>query len=177
MIRINLLPEEPPKNVFKLDFLLLLLVTAIAVAVLGLFYLGNEQEISRQRQAISDAKKQIASLDKFYQEYMTIEKEKKEIQRRIQAIEGLKRGRALTARTLYDLTTLTKDTVWLRNFRKNEGNFELEGRALDAEAVSQLMESLLKVPYIKNVELKILENTSDEGLEVKKFVIQGNIGI
>jgi Tfp pilus assembly protein PilN len=177
MIKINLLPQEPHKNVFRFDFFLFLFITALTIAILGAVFFNNEQEIGRERDTIANMKKEIANLDRFYQEYMAVEKEKKEIQRRIQAIEALKKGRALAARTLYDLTDVVKDSLWLRNFRKNDNAFEFEGRALEAESISRLMESLSKIPYIKNVELKTVENVTDEGVEVKKFIIQGNIGI
>jgi Tfp pilus assembly protein PilN len=106
-----------------------------------------------------------------------MESEKKEIQRRIQAIETIKKGRALAARTLYDLTSLVQEKLWLKSFKKTENRFELEGRSVENDTISSFVESLTKVPYLSGVELKSVQDAAEEGIVLKKFIIQGNISI
>ncbi|HBA56174.1 MAG TPA: hypothetical protein DCZ04_17445 [Syntrophorhabdus aromaticivorans] len=106
-----------------------------------------------------------------------MEREKKEIQRKIQAIDGLKEGRALAARTLYDLSSQVKESLWLTSFKKTDNRFEMEGRSVENEAISSLMESLSKVPYMRAIELKSVQETTEQGIVLKKFVIQGNISL
>jgi Tfp pilus assembly protein PilN len=106
-----------------------------------------------------------------------MEREKKEIQRRITAINKVKDGRILAARTLYDLTNSIQESVWLKSFKKTDNKFELEGRSLGTEVVSDFVDSISKIPYIKDVELKNVQDVTEEGLILKKFIIVGNISL
>ena len=177
MIKINLLPKKPIRTAFKYEIHVLLLVVILNLLTIGLIYSINARAISNLKTTIEQAKKEIASLDPIYREYLAMEQEKKEIQRRIQAIDTIKQGRALAARTLYDLTSIVKESLWLKSFKKNENRFELEGRSVENEAISSFVESLSKVPYLSGVELKSVEDAAEEGLILKKFIIQGNISI
>lgn len=177
MIKINLLPKKPIRTAFKYEIHVLLLIVILNLLTIGLIYSINARAISNLKTTIEQAKKEIASLDPIYREYLAMEQEKKEIQRRIQAIDTIKQGRALAARTLYDLTSIVKESLWLKSFKKNENRFELEGRSVENEAISSFVESLSKVPYLSGVELKSVEDAAEEGLILKKFIIQGNISI
>ena len=177
MIKINLLPKKPIRAAFKYEIHVFILIFILNLLAIALIYSINARSISNLRSNIEKAKKEIASLDPIHREYLAMEQEKKEIQRRIQAINTIKQGRALAARTLYDLTSIVKESLWLKSFKKTENKFELEGRSIENEAISSLMESLSKVPYLSGVELKSVEDATEQGLVLKKFVIQGNISI
>jgi Tfp pilus assembly protein PilN len=177
MIKINLLPKKPIGTAFKYEIHVFFLIIILNLLTIGLIYSINARTISNLKTKIEQAKTEIASLDPIYKEYLSMEQEKKEIQRRIQAIDTIKQGRALAARTLYDLTSIVKESLWLKSFKKNENRFELEGRSVENEAISSFVESLSKVPYLSGVELKSVEDAAEEGLVLKKFIIQGNISI
>ncbi len=177
MIKINLLPKKPIRTAFKYELHVFILIFILNLLAIALIYSINARSISNLKSNIEKAKKEIASLDPIHREYLAMEQEKKEIQRRIQAINTIKQGRALAARTLYDLTSIVKESLWLKSFKKTENKFELEGRSIENEAISSLMESLSKVPYLSGVELKSVEDATEQGLVLKKFVIQGNISI
>ncbi len=177
MIRINLLPKKVRKEALKSDVVLFLLLLVIALAVAAGVYFNNGREIAHLKTDLARTKQSIASMEKFYQEYLTLEKQKKEMSTRIALIEKIKEGRALAARILYDLPSLVKESVWIKRFKKDEDRFDLEGRALENESVSDFVEKLAKIPYAKNVELKSVEDVTDEGMVVKKFLVQGNMGL
>jgi Tfp pilus assembly protein PilN len=177
MIKINLLPGKPKRTVQKYDIYVCILITLINALILGGLYYHNTRQIEQYKGMIVSAKKDIARLDRIYAEYLNLEKGKKETEKRIAAIGGLKEGRALAARTLYDLTGVVKENLWLKSFRKTQNRFELEGRSLENESISSFMESLAGIPYLTNVELKAVEDVTDEGIVVKKFVVQGAIGL
>jgi len=100
-----------------------------------------------------------------------------EIDRRIKVVNQLKAGRALAARSLYDLSTTMKEGVWLKTFKKKGDKFEIEGRSLVNESISEFMENITRLPYMKNVELKSIQDVTEEGLVVKKFIVQGNMSL
>jgi len=177
MIKINLLPKKPVRAAFRYDIPLFLLIIVLNFLIIASFYFFNFRGVSNYKAKISAAKKEIAALDPIYQQYLSMEREMKEIRRRIQAIDGLKEGRALAARTLYDLSLHVKESLWLTSFKKTDSKFEMEGRSVENEAISSLMESLSKVPYMRGVELKSIQETAEQGIILKKFVIQGNISL
>ena len=175
MIKINLLPGKPKKDLLKIDLYLFLSIVIINTLVFSSIYYINANSISDYKQKIESTKKEIASLQQIYREYLALEQERKEIQRRITAIDGIKAGRALSARILYDLTSVIKDNVWLKNFKRTDDKFELDGRSLENESISSLVETLSKIPYMRNVELRSVEDAAEDGVIVKKFIIFGDI--
>jgi Tfp pilus assembly protein PilN len=177
MIKINLLPGRPAGRAIKYDITLCILVTVINALILGGLYYSNTRQIEQYKRMVVTVKKDRANLDPIYTEYLSLERGKKDTERKINAIGGLKEGRALAARTLYDLTTVVRESLWLKSFRKSKDRFELEGRSLENESISSFIESLSGIPYMKDVELKNVEDVTDEGIVVKKFVIQGSIGL
>jgi type IV pilus assembly protein PilN len=175
MIKINLVPRKAGRPVLRFDLYLLMGVCFLNFAVLMGIYWVNMSRISADRSGIESAKREIASLDPVYKEYLRIETEKKEIERRLKVMENLKEGRALAARTLYDLAGTVKERVWVKTFKKAEDSFEIEGRSLENESISDFIEGVSAIPYFRNVELKRVEDVNEDGLILKKFIVQGNI--
>ena len=182
MIKINLLPGKTKKHAIKTDIYLFFSVTFISLLIFGVVYYLNARDISEYKGKIEKTKQEIASLQSIYKEYLAMEKEKKEIHRRIKAIDGIKEGRHLSARIIYDLTSVIKNNIWLKSFKKAENRFELEGRSPENESISNLVESLSKIPYMKNIELRNVEDAFEEGpggekVIVKKFIISGDLAL
>lgn len=157
------------------DLYLFLFVVILNLSIVGGIYYKNEKNIAEYNKVIGDAKAEIASLENIYREYLNLEKEKQEIEKRIKAINDVKEGRGLAARTLYDLTSVIKENVWLKSFKKDEDRFELEGRSMENESIADFVENLSKIPYMRNVELINVEDIAEEGIVVKKFLVKGNI--
>ena len=178
MIKINLLPYKKSKaNALRTHIVTFLLLLIIGNIFFWAVYVYNQREIAGYRQNIQAAKAEIATLQPIYQEYQRMQKAKEEIQRRIKVVNQLKAGRALVARSLYDLSTTMKDGVWLKTFKKKGDKFEIEGRSMVNESISEFMETITSLPYMKNVELKNIQDVTEEGLVVKKFIIQGNMAL
>ena len=177
MIRINLLPKKVRKEALKSDLTLFLLLLVAAFVLSASIYLKNVAQIAHLKTDIARTKQSIASMETFYKEYLALDKQKKELSARISLIERIREGRGLAARILYDLPSLVKETVWLKRFKKDENRFDIEGRALENESVSDFVERLSQIPYAKDVELKSVEDVTEDGLLVKKFFVQGNLSL
>lgn len=177
MIKINLLPKAFRKEAKKYGWYLFLLLFALNIVILGFLYQKNVSDIDRYQRLIDSKKKEIASLQKLRQEYQILTNEKKEMERRLSAIHSLKEGRALSARILFDMSTLLSENVWLKSYKRAEGNFELEGRSVENDSISDLVDAMAKVPYIKTVELRKVEDVNEAGINLKKFIIQGTVGL
>ncbi|HRV23266.1 MAG TPA: hypothetical protein P5240_09680, partial [Syntrophorhabdaceae bacterium] len=111
MIKINLIPSQTEKTVFKEDLYLFIFITFLCFIAVGGFYYKNHLDITEQKKLIQNTKNEIASLQKIYKEFLAMEQQKKEIERRMKAIDTIKEGRALSARILFDLTNIVKDNV------------------------------------------------------------------
>lgn len=177
MIRINLIPARSKKELLRLDLYIFLFFFFVVIAAIGLVYYKNGEAIARQKEAIEKTKAEIAGLQGIYREFLGMERQKKEIERRIKAIDNIKEGRALAARTLYDLSSIIKENVWLKGIKKEGDKFQIDGNALENESISELIELLSRLSYIRDVELVNVEDTKEGELMVKRFVIQGNIDI
>lgn len=175
MIKINLLPQKVQRERATYDLLLFCVMLVITIALSGGIYAKTSYDISSMKRDIQNKRKEIESLQSIYREYLAIEKDKKEISRRIGIIEGIREGRALPARIMYDLPDLLKESVWLKRFKKDDNRFELEGRSLESESISDFLERMAKTPYMRNVELKSVEDTTEDGMTVKKFILNGEI--
>ncbi len=179
MIKINLIPSQTEKNLFKEDIYLFILITFLCFIAVAGFYYKNNKDIEEKKRSIQHTKNEIASLQKIYKEYLAMEQQKKEIERRMKAIESIKEGRALSVRILYDITNIIKDNVWFKNFNKADGKFEIEGISLENESISDFIEKLAKIPYMRNIELLKVEDEQDKrtNVMVKKFIIKGEIAL
>ena len=89
-------------------------------------------------------------------------------------LNKIKQDGALAARILYDLSGLTKDNLWLKKLSKDETKIEIEGRSVDNETLCDFIEKLTKLPYLKNIELKSVEDVSEYNMTVKKFILNGS---
>jgi Tfp pilus assembly protein PilN len=178
MIKINLLPFKRRRASTLIkdvrDFLMLLI---LACMIFGIFDYRIIAETKNYKANILAAKKEIESLQPLAREYQTMQERKKEIEKRIQTLNQLKTGRALAARSLYDLSSVIKEGIWIKTFKKTESRFEIEGRSFVNESISDFIESLSKMPYITNIELKNVQDVNEEGLTIKKFIITGNMSI
>jgi Tfp pilus assembly protein PilN len=186
MIRINLLPRKYPVKKTKAakpggpgssDSYLYVLVAAVIVCgvIIGAVWLKNSKDISRLQSRIAELNKQNQAMQPLTQEFSKIEKEKKQISDRISVIDKLLVGRTLPPRMLYDLSGLTKDNLWLKKLVKSETGMELEGRSVDNETLCDFVEHLSKLPYIKDLELKSVEDVTEHNMTIKKFFVKGSV--
>jgi type IV pilus assembly protein PilN len=178
MIKINLLPFKRKRaSTLTKDIRDLVLALIVVCIGFGYYYYLLTNEIKEHNTNIANIKKEINSLQPIAQEYKQIQEAKKEIERRIQTLNQLKSGRALAARSLYDISSIIKEGVWIKSIKKTENKFEIDGRSFVNESISDFIESLSKMSYITNVELKNVQDINEEGLTIKKFIITGNMSI
>lgn len=178
MIKINLLPFKRKRaSSLSKDIRDLVLALILVCVGFGIYYYRLSNEIEEQISNIATIRKEINSLQPIAQEYKQIQEAKSEIARRIQTLDQLQSGRALAARSLYDISSMIKEGVWIKSFKKTDNKFEIDGRSFVNESISDFIESLLKMPYITNVELKNVQDVNEEGLTIKKFILTGNMSI
>jgi Tfp pilus assembly protein PilN len=146
MIKINLLPfKRKRSSTVSKDVRDLIIMIIVVCIGFGLYYYRLISSIDDQKAEILTIKREIQSLQPIAQEYHAIQEAKKEIQKRIQTVDQLKSGRALAARSLYDVSSIIKEGVWIKTFRKTDNKFEDRSRSFVNEKFSDFIESLSKM--------------------------------
>lgn len=178
MIKINLLPKRVhKKKEVNTELLAMVLGLCCSIGISGGLYFKNESDIKQLTRDIVSVRTQLSTMKTVQAEYAALEKEKKEMASRVGAVDRIKEGRAVATRLLYDLSSLTKDSVWLKKLQKNEAKLTLEGRSVDNESICDFVEQLSKLQYLSNVELRSVEDTTEAGFPVKKFSVDGNVSL
>jgi type IV pilus assembly protein PilN len=176
MIKINLVPKQRrERQGINLDVIVLIATIVIAVGVVGGLFIKNSHEIERFHSDTESLKQQARALAAIEKEFLSLEKDKKDLTKKLAAIDKIREGRALTPRMLYDLSSLVKENLWLKRIRKDERSLEIEGRSADSESICDFVERLSKLPYLKDLELKSVEDVSEGGIAVKRFIISGSV--
>jgi Tfp pilus assembly protein PilN len=176
MININLLPKkERGKSDFDPSLRLFVVALAISLAVVAGLYFKNARDEARLRAQVEALTAQRRALDAVSREFAAIERQKKELKARIAIIDGIKQGREVAPRMLYDIASLMTDNLWLRRLHKDDAKFDIEGRSADNESICSFTEGLSRLPYLRSVELKSVEDVAETGVTVKKFVIEGTV--
>jgi type IV pilus assembly protein PilN len=174
MIKINLLPQgSHGQHGVHADLFMFPAILVLTFALVGGVFLKNNRDAARLRRDAAALRLQVGSLQGIYNEFLTMGKEKKEIAERIAVIDRIKEGRALASRLLYDLSSLTTDNLWLRKVQKVEMKVDIEGRSVDSESICTFVEGLSRLSYMKSVELKNVEDVTEAGTRVRKFIVEG----
>jgi Tfp pilus assembly protein PilN len=173
MIKINLLPQKSyGQERFNPDLFIFPAILVLSLALVGGVFLKNNRDAAKLRSETAALRSQAASFQGVYKEFLTMEKEKKEIAARIATIDRIKEGRAFAPRLLYDLSSLTTDNLWFKRVRKVDMKVDIEGRSIDNESICSFVEGLSRLFYMRNVELKSVEDVTETGTTVKKFVVE-----
>jgi type IV pilus assembly protein PilN len=176
MIKINLLPKTiRQKKEFNFDLYIFIAAILIALGIVGGFYVKNTRDINNILITTESLKKEIASLAPLDREFAAIEKDRKDVSNKLSVITKISEGRSIAPKMLYDLSSIIRDTMWLKTLRKDGNKLYIEGRSVDNESISDFVERLSKLPYLKDLELRSVEDTSEGGITVKKFTIDGSV--
>ncbi len=178
MIKINLLPKtKRERKSLKLEPYILVAVLLVSLALVGALYGKNARDIGRTRSEIDSLNKQVTAFQPIQNEFAALEKGKKELSDKLAVIAKMKEGRALPPKMLYDIASIMKDNLWLKRLRKDEKRLEIEGRSIDNESVCDFVERLSKLPYLKDIELKSVEDVGEGNITVKRFLVEGSVSL
>jgi|SRR6267154_430834 len=182
MIRINLLENSKGKNKRaggssgpvmpamemgdmgspRLKLLAILVVTGLLN--FGYWYRldRQEQSIAKQMQAAEQKNRELSDVKARYLERQT---QANNYKRRVDVIDSLRAGQAGPVNLLAMLgeTVNGTEAIWLRKMDDTGPNVNLEGTALSADAVANLIANLQKTGFFKNVEIK--ETFQDETIK------------
>lgn len=174
MIRINLLPVERIRKRQRLGrevaafggsfVLLLVLLGAVGfgmVRTIGALH-GDIRALEEKKKSYRPILRQIAKL----------QKDKKTLETKLQAITRLKAGSQLTVRVLDEVASRTPvSRMWLTALNQSGSQLSLTGVALDNATIAQYMQALEASPFFAGAELANSSQTVVAGQKLKSFAL------
>jgi len=181
MIKINLLetakgknkrgggggPSMPSMDMGDMGSPKLKVLTVLVVA--GLFNLGYWYRLDSQATAIAAhmkvAEQKNRELADVKARYLERQTQANNYKRRVDVIDQLRAGQAGPVNLLAMMgeTVNNTEAVWLSKMEDAGASVNLEGTALSADAVANLIANLQKTGYFRNVEIK--ETFQDEQIK------------
>ena len=182
MIRINLLPFRAARKRENVKRQITIYVVAVCCALLvmgGLFfkYSKNLSDLKNEEGRLT---KELAGYDKELKEIKDLENKIKEINKKLDVIKGLEKGKTGPVLLLSDIAdAVPKNKLWLTSLSEKDGKLNLTGTAMDYETVSLFMknlertEQIIATPVLKKTESRNLPafklTVSDFNLECKTY--------
>lgn len=184
MIRINLLGLPKPKKGKRAAMaamtgaggapnLTFVLVVIAAIAIGGNYYYYSQ--LQRQAQHLADqmlqAQRENQRLADIKAQAQRLEKQRDEYQHRVDVITELQKNRTGPTQLLTTIadTVNSTDAVWLNSMKDDGTNINLDGIALNVNAVAELMKNLKKTGVFRNIQIK--ESFEDDlSKDVQAFV-------
>src|SRR5437868_6424946 len=182
MIRINLLGTPKPKgkrlgvpsmpSIDVGDAGSPKMKVLVVVALAGLLNLGYWYRLDKEKQSIA---KQMATAEQRNREladvkarYLERQRQAESYKRRVDVIDQLRSNQAgpVTLLAMVGETVNNTEAIWLSNLKDQGSSIDIEGMALSADAVANLITNLQKTGYFKNVEIK--ENIQDDTVKDKQ---------
>jgi type IV pilus assembly protein PilN len=179
MIRINLLEAPKPKNKRSAmpsmpsmevgDVGSPRLKVLIAFGLAAAFNLYTWYHLDTEKKAIAQnmatAEQQNRQLADVKTRYMARQREAENYKRRVDVIDQLRNNQAgpVNLMAMVGETVNNTEAVWLNNLKDQGTSVDIEGMALGADAVANLISNLQKTGYFRNVEIK--ESVQDETIK------------
>jgi type IV pilus assembly protein PilN len=170
MIRINLLGVPRPKKGKRGSAaapsmpgegpnVVMLMVVGVVIGAGAFFYLFNDANKVATKLAvdIASANHEGVQLADVKVKYEQRKKEADAFEKRVKVIDQLRAeqaGPVTLLNTIGDSVNNT-DAVWLSEMTETAGSLNIEGTALSTVAVANLMTTIKRTGYFKNVDFKI----------------------
>lgn len=171
MIKINLLPIRASKRKESArQQLLILLVSLFAVIGIALaaysFLLikvgSTNADIARSEKEIQELKAKIGKIK-------DLEKLKADVQKKLDVLNDLRRGKSGPVHRLSTLSSATPDKLWLTGYVESATGIKVTGVAFTEELIATFMRSLEASEDFTTIELVVSEQVEMAGMKLKKF--------
>ncbi|MBZ5599782.1 MAG: PilN domain-containing protein [Acidobacteriia bacterium] len=190
MIRINLLGAPRPKNkrgsaaasaavVMEVGdagspkMKVLVVVAVVAVFNLGYWYRLDKvhKDIAVKVQQAEQKNRELADVKARYLER---QKQADSYKRRVDVIDQLRAAQSGPVNLLNMIgdTVNGTEAVWLNTMKDEGQSVDIQGMALSADAVANLIENLQKTGYFRNIEIKeTYQDTSFKDMQAFQFTL------
>ena len=164
MANINLLPVEyRDKEKINLKRVLIILFTVILAFGSVYLYFSLELQIDYKEHQLKIIKTELATIEKIIEELKNLEKDKKMIEGRVTAIQGLIDNQSHLSRILGEFSAAILDEVWIDNlFLRDNQTFIFTASTLNNYLVAKYMVALKNDDVFDNIELSYVKKSKIE---------------
>ncbi len=177
MIHINLLPVRAAQKKEKLRGQIAAMVLALIItfAACAAGYASLLFKVDDLKDEISSKEAKIKNLKKVLGEVAEFKKKKEELVGKLEILDQLKDGKSGPVHLLDELSLILPDKLWLTSFKESGGAITISGVGLNEDVVALFLKQLEQSPYYKNVELQVIEQSSQAGVKTNKFNVVAKV--
>ncbi len=169
MIRINLIRgKRKKKREFNLESLYLLVPVLVLVGVF-LVHQSMTRKIDTLNADIGKASARIELLKKEIGEVEKFKARKAELQKKVDIISNLQKGRVGPVGLLDAISSATPENSWIEKMTLQGKNISLEGVAMNNTVVADFMNALTANKQFRDVALGTADQTTLSGTKLVKF--------
>jgi len=157
----------------------ILYIFGIVVVVIVIVFLLviQSSRISVLNRNIKELNAKLLELKVYVQTVDSLEKREKQLATLIAPIKELNKNRFFIAHVLDEISARIPEFTWLISLDISSTNMTIKGTTASNLLVADLMNRLEESPYIKNVDLTVLEKKTVEKQEMMEFTLTANVGL
>ena len=176
MIRINLLPYRTQRRQTKIlqHLVVALGVVFVAASLVFTADLIKASELTELEDTFSELKAQNVQLQKRIGKIKDLDKLRTDVERKLELVEELQKGRFFALVTLNKLATVIPENVWLQSIATKEGTITISGLGESNKAVANFMRALDKEAIFSNIALSKITRTQIGNIPVRSFSLTMN---
>lgn len=192
MIKINLAPSAKKGRVPKakgvkgpslgiklpsIQVTLLYIIGAVVVVVLiAITLLAQSNRIGSLNNNINQLSAKLEELKVYKATVDSLEKRERELASLIKPIVELNKNRFFIAHILEEISARIPSYTWLTQLDLGQNNMKINGVTASNLLVADFMNRLEESPYIRNVDLTVLEKKAVGEMEMMNFKLTANTG-
>ena len=176
MIRINLLPYRTQRRQTKIlqHLVVALGVVFVAASLVFTADLIKASELTELEDTFSELKAQNVQLQKRIGKIKDLDKLRTDVERKLELVEELQKGRFFALVTLNKLATVIPENVWLKSIATKEGTITISGLGESNKAVANFMRALDQEAVFSNIALSKITRTNVGNIPVRSFSLTMN---
>ena len=173
MITINLLPVKASRrqDQVKREIVLSGLGLGALVLVCTGVYVVVSAEVNELMAQNAELQKDIDNLKTIVARVDEIDELKKDLEKKLDVIAGLKAKKQGPVRMLDELSDATPEKLSLTSLRENNRRVDINGVAVSHEVISQFLSNLERSDWFEDVYLVGIDQIETEGYKLKEFQI------
>ncbi len=173
MITINLLPVKASRrqDQVKREIVLSGLGLGALVLVCTGVYVVVSAEVNELMAQNAELQKDIDNLKTIVARVDEIDELKKDLEKKLDVIAGLKAKKQGPVRMLDELSDATPEKLSLTSLRENNRRVDINGVAVSHDVISQFLSNLERSDWFEDVYLVGIDQIETEGYKLKEFQI------
>ena len=146
-------------------------VLLAVVLVCAAIHIGFGMQVDKVRSVNNTLQSKIEENKKTVNQVKTLEKEKKLLQEKLNAIEDLKLKKVGPVRLLDELAINCPDKLQLTSLSETGGKVKLTGVAASSPDISTFMRNIEQSDFFDMIVLHTIEQVEQDGIKLKEFSI------